>query len=65
VLVKGAAQIALSAVDDQPVVGQGRYMMNSREDIRQAYNDYQSGAMGRLERQVTPGAAGDAEVDDE
>ncbi len=32
----------------EPVVGQGPFVMNSREEIRQAMIDYQSGAMGRL-----------------
>jgi quercetin 2,3-dioxygenase len=33
----------------EPVVGQGPFVMNTREEIRQAYAEYQSGAMGRLE----------------
>jgi redox-sensitive bicupin YhaK (pirin superfamily) len=32
----------------EPVVGQGPFVMNSREEIRQAMLDYQSGQMGRL-----------------
>ncbi|MEX2317887.1 MAG: pirin family protein [Pirellulales bacterium] len=32
----------------EPVVGQGPFVMNTREEIRQAYSEYQSGAMGRL-----------------
>jgi len=32
----------------EPVVGQGPFVMNSREEIRQATIDYQSGAMGSL-----------------
>jgi len=33
----------------EPVVGQGPFVMNTREEIRQAYSEYQSGAIGRLE----------------
>jgi redox-sensitive bicupin YhaK (pirin superfamily) len=33
---------------DEPVVGQGPFVMNTREEIRQAMLDYQSGRMGRL-----------------
>jgi quercetin 2,3-dioxygenase len=33
----------------EPVVGQGPFVMNTREEIRQAYSEYQSGAMGRLD----------------
>jgi quercetin 2,3-dioxygenase len=33
---------------DEPVVGQGPFVMNTREEIRQAMHDYQSGRMGRL-----------------
>jgi quercetin 2,3-dioxygenase len=32
----------------EPVVGQGPFVMNTREQIRQAITDYQSGQMGRL-----------------
>jgi redox-sensitive bicupin YhaK (pirin superfamily) len=32
----------------EPVVGQGPFVMNTREEIRQAYAEYQSGAMGHL-----------------
>jgi redox-sensitive bicupin YhaK (pirin superfamily) len=32
----------------EAVVGQGPFVMNSREEIRQAMQDYQSGAMGSL-----------------
>jgi redox-sensitive bicupin YhaK (pirin superfamily) len=32
----------------EPVVGQGPFVMNTREEIRQAMVDYQSGAMGSL-----------------
>jgi redox-sensitive bicupin YhaK (pirin superfamily) len=33
----------------EPVVGQGPFVMNTREEIRQAIADYQSGRMGSLE----------------
>jgi redox-sensitive bicupin YhaK (pirin superfamily) len=32
----------------EPVVGQGPFVMNTREEIRQAIQDFQSGKMGRL-----------------
>ena len=32
----------------EPVVGQGPFVMNTREEIRQAMEDYQSGRMGTL-----------------
>lgn len=33
---------------DEPVVGQGPFVMNTREEIQQAIRDYQSGRMGHL-----------------
>lgn len=33
---------------DEPVVGQGPFVMNSREEISQAIHDYRSGRMGHL-----------------
>lgn len=33
---------------DEPVVGQGPFVMNTREEISQAIDDYQQGRMGRL-----------------
>jgi redox-sensitive bicupin YhaK (pirin superfamily) len=33
---------------DEPIVGQGPFVMNTRDEIRQAMIDYQSGKMGRL-----------------
>ncbi len=33
---------------NEPVVGQGPFVMNTREQIRQAIEDYQAGRMGRL-----------------
>ena len=34
---------------DEPIVGQGPFVMNSPQEIRQAIVDYQSGRMGRLD----------------
>jgi redox-sensitive bicupin YhaK (pirin superfamily) len=54
------ADFTLEAVDDatvlvltgepigEPVVGQGPFVMNTREEIREAIADFQSGKMGRL-----------------
>jgi redox-sensitive bicupin YhaK (pirin superfamily) len=33
---------------DEPIVGQGPFVMNTPQEIRQAIADYQSGKMGRL-----------------
>jgi redox-sensitive bicupin YhaK (pirin superfamily) len=33
---------------NEPVVGQGPFVMNTRDQIREAILDYQSGRMGRL-----------------
>jgi redox-sensitive bicupin YhaK (pirin superfamily) len=33
---------------NEPVVGQGPFVMNSRDEIQQAMVDYQAGRMGRL-----------------
>lgn len=33
---------------DEPIVGQGPFVMNTAEEIRQAMSDYQSGKMGHL-----------------
>jgi redox-sensitive bicupin YhaK (pirin superfamily) len=33
---------------NEPVVGQGPFVMNTHEEIRQAFAEYQSGAMGHL-----------------
>ena len=33
---------------DEPVAGQGPFVMNTRDEIRQAMYDYQNGRMGRL-----------------
>jgi redox-sensitive bicupin YhaK (pirin superfamily) len=33
---------------DEPIVGQGPFVMNTAEEIRAAIRDYQSGRMGRL-----------------
>jgi redox-sensitive bicupin YhaK (pirin superfamily) len=34
---------------DEPIVGSGPFVMNTREEIEQAYRDFQSGRMGRIE----------------
>ena len=36
---------------EEPVVGQGPFVMNTRDEIRQAIQDFQSGSMGRLSHQ--------------
>jgi redox-sensitive bicupin YhaK (pirin superfamily) len=33
---------------EEPIVGQGPFVMNSAQEIRQAIADYQSGKMGHL-----------------
>lgn len=33
---------------DEPIVGQGPFVMNTGPEIRQAIVDFQSGKMGRL-----------------
>lgn len=35
---------------DEPIVGSGPFVMNTREEIHQAIADYQSGKMGHLDR---------------
>lgn len=34
---------------DEPIAGQGPFVMNSREELRQAFQDFQLGRMGRLD----------------
>ncbi|MGH8023368.1 MAG: pirin family protein [Limisphaerales bacterium] len=34
---------------DEPIVGQGPFVMNSREEIQQAFEDYQLGRMGEID----------------
>ena len=36
---------------EEPVVGQGPFVMNTRDEIRQAIQDFQNGSMGRLSRE--------------
>jgi redox-sensitive bicupin YhaK (pirin superfamily) len=44
-----AAALLLSGEPiDEPIVGQGPFVMNSSQEIRQAIADYQSGKMGHL-----------------
>jgi redox-sensitive bicupin YhaK (pirin superfamily) len=46
---RGARALLLSGEPiDEPIVGQGPFVMNSAEEIRQAFEDYQSGKLGRL-----------------
>jgi redox-sensitive bicupin YhaK (pirin superfamily) len=46
---RGASVLVLAGQPiGEPVVGQGPFVMNTREEIRQAYSEYQSGAMGKL-----------------
>jgi quercetin 2,3-dioxygenase len=45
----GSALLLAGEPIGEPVVGQGPFVMNTREEIRQAYSQYQSGAMGRLQ----------------
>ena len=33
---------------DEPIVGQGPFVMNTAQEIRQAMDDYRSGKMGHL-----------------
>ena len=42
------ALLLCGAPIDEPVVGQGPFVMNSPQEIRQALSDYMSGKMGRL-----------------
>lgn len=46
----GEAHVLLLAGQplDEPVVGMGPFVMNTRDEIRQAVEDYQSGRMGHL-----------------
>ena len=46
---QGARALLLSGEPiDEPIVGHGPFVMNSNDEIRQAFADYQSGKMGRL-----------------
>jgi len=33
---------------DEPIAGYGPFVMNTQEQIRQAFVDYQSGRLGRI-----------------
>ena len=42
------ALLLCGAPIDEPIVGQGPFVMNTSQEIRQAMADYVSGKMGRL-----------------
>ncbi len=48
--VDGAARLLVLAGEpiDEPIVGYGPFVMNSREEIRQAIDDFNGGAFGRM-----------------
>jgi redox-sensitive bicupin YhaK (pirin superfamily) len=52
ITVKAKANAKLLVMDgepfDEPVVGQGPFVLNSRAEIRQAFEDYQLGRMGEI-----------------
>lgn len=52
-LSKGSKVLVLNGEPiDEPVANYGPFVMNTREEIAQAIDDYQSGKMGRLPREV-------------
>jgi len=52
ITVKAKTDVMLLVMDGEPiaesVVGQGPFVMNSRAEIQQAFEDYQLGKMGEL-----------------
>ena len=47
--VKNTTALLLSGEPiDEPIVGQGPFVMNTAQEIRQAMADYQSGKIGHL-----------------
>ena len=42
---------------DEPIVGQGPFVMNSKDEIRQAVDDFRSGRFGTMAASVVPGAS--------
>ena len=53
ITVKAKTDAKLLVMDgepfDEPVVGHGPFVMNSRAEIQQAFEEYQLGRMGELE----------------
>jgi hypothetical protein len=47
-LAQTTALILTGEPIDEPIVGQGPFVMNSKAEIQQAFADYQSGRMGRI-----------------
>jgi hypothetical protein len=37
---------------NEPIVGSGPFVMNTREQIAQAFNDFQTGRMGKIPETV-------------
>ena len=40
--------LAKGLSSNEPIVAQGPFVMNTKEEIYQAFSDYQNGKMGRL-----------------
>ena len=53
IIVKAKSDAKLLVMDaepfDEPVVGHGPFVMNSRAEIQQAFEEYQLGKMGEIE----------------
>jgi redox-sensitive bicupin YhaK (pirin superfamily) len=52
ILVKAKTDARLLVMDgepiDEPIVGQGPFVMNSQAEIQQAFEDYKHGRMGEI-----------------